>query len=163
MNIINTSFEIARNQKTNELSDMIFGFCDHGEAKFFEQNNAHRWFFSDISDDVPGKIGPACHDMQKLKLWLTRAIERDCKNVLIHCTGGVSRSAAATLLLLILKNNADIKQSIDELFIINPNASPNEWMTEWIDNDMDLKGNLSRAVDERWIIERQKQDPDIFE
>jgi predicted protein tyrosine phosphatase len=66
--------------------------------------------------------------------------------VLFHCMAGVSRSTAAALTLLLLKNPGKETKAVNALRDAAPHAQPNSLFIDIADDLLGLKGSLSSAL-----------------
>jgi predicted protein tyrosine phosphatase len=129
------------------------GFPDHRRL---------RLDFHDVIDDIPDRVPPARHHIEKL-LAFGRAVgdgETDRTHVLVHCHAGISRSTAALALLLCqwyrLKSPRDV---LAEVIRIRSQAWPNLRMIELGDELLSLGGALIAAAREHYRI-MAALDPD---
>ena len=107
--------------------DVIISIGDPDLDEVIDHPNSHQLKFFDL---VVG--GPTNQDMDLLFDIFKKNLHK--LKFLIHCSAGVSRSSAATLLLLMLDNPNNPETVVGELFRINPAAAPNEFMVKWIED-----------------------------
>lgn len=151
MKIENVGFSAAKN--IAHSFDFVLSISDSNRKDFCFGHKTLTLAFDDIvSDAEPGVMPNGAHMRQMEHFFRSLG---DSVSVLIHCRGGVSRSAAATLFLLMIKNDSNIAEAVKELFEINPLAAPNEWMVAWIDRRFNCNGVLVKTVDRVWA-ERNK-------
>jgi len=143
MRIVNVNYIAARNIATIKKFDCIISICDPNSNEYLK--GAYVFKFYDVTPKIssmfPQYVRPTKKDMQDLAFLFNNMVESGKESFLIHCSAGISRSSAATLLLLMIIHK-DMNKAIDELRIINPRAIPNEFMLNWIDSYFDLKGRL---------------------
>lgn len=66
-------------------------------------------------------------------------------NVLVHCEGGISRSTAVGISLLVF-GGATIGTATDKVHEQRPNLSPNRLILRYADDILNLNGELSNTV-----------------
>jgi predicted protein tyrosine phosphatase len=128
--------------------DLKIGFADY-EFKNTDDEvimpHAYEFYFNDTKDE---KFGPNDEHMRRLQSIFNDSEIDDVSRVILHCFAGVSRSSAATLMLMlhfqVFKNPEDY---IKKLFEINPYADPNEWMLKWIVKEYNQE-DILKIVDE---------------
>lgn len=92
-------------------------------------------------DDVESpelSAAPTEADLEAIVAWVDRLPEST--RLVIHCTAGVSRSAAVTFGLLCRAQDVEVAR--DRLLEIQPNASPNALVTNLMDRMFDMGGAL---------------------
>ena len=103
--------------------------------------------FHDIIDLLPGRRAPTRDDVARLLAFGQELSDADSCHLLVHCHAGVSRSTAATALILA---QAHPKRPIDEVFDavsrIRPRAWPNLRILEFGDELLDRRGEIVAAV-----------------
>lgn len=129
MKITNCSFDEALSLSSQENFDLVISITEVNGNAYLPNSNV--FYFNDTTNEVNG---PNDTHMRRLKEIFEQTRLKENSSVLIHCFAGVSRSSAATLMLLIhhdiCKNPVD---AVDYLFDeINTSAHPNKWMIEWI-------------------------------
>jgi predicted protein tyrosine phosphatase len=91
-------------------------------------------YFDDVLEGAPGAATPADIDMlfAFALQWLSSALsDPTLASVVIHCTAGISRSAASALMLLTLYFS-DYQRAAAYLFRTAPQAVPNSWICRLI-------------------------------
>ena len=91
-------------------------------------------YFDDVLEGAPGAATPA--DIDQLfgfaLQWLAAALsDPTLASVVIHCTAGISRSAASALMLLALYFS-DYQRAAAHLFRTHPQVLPNAWVCQLI-------------------------------
>src|SRR5262249_40466438 len=86
-------------------------------------------------------------------------LEKDGKlHVLVHCQMGISRSTAATAILLALaRQTRDENNIFAELLELQPNAWPNSLMIELADRLLGRHGNFAAALGRLYAIQLAKR------
>ncbi len=106
--------------------------------------------FHDIIEAAPGWRAPEAEDVERL-LAFGRDLAGDCAHLVVHCQMGISRSSAATWLVLAQarpdRSAADI---LAEIVRIRPYAWPNLRMVELGDAMLNRGGALIEAAHERY-------------
>lgn len=138
-----TDFKHAN--KIAEKFDVVVSISDIHENIHIKSPHQNVLFmkFDDL-DKGPGS--PDMNDMKILISFLKNNLDKH--SFLFHCRGGVSRSTAAALCLLLLKLKNG-KKAVNALFKIKPNAAPNEKMVSMLSKIFKID-NLSKLVDEKW-------------
>ncbi len=102
--------------------------------------------FNDINAPAEGMVSPAAHDAKRL-VEFVRAWDRQAPMV-IHCWAGISRStASAFAALCILRPNESETNLALELREASPSATPNRLITALVDQHLDRKGQMIKAVE----------------
>jgi predicted protein tyrosine phosphatase len=116
----------------------------------FEDYAPHRRLalrFHDIIDPMPGRHAPTRDDVTRLLAFGHELGEADSCHLLVHCHAGVSRSTAATALILA---QAHPKRAAREIFDavsgIRPRAWPNLRMLELGDALLERSGEIVTAA-----------------
>jgi len=113
-------------------------------------------FDVEYEDDI--LIGtPKMEHVQRI-INFANSIDKKNDRVVVHCWAGVSRSTAAALIILYVLYNNDIKQAIDKLLEIRPQASPNKLLCKYADIILnDGRAVLLREalkIDDKYIINK---------
>jgi predicted protein tyrosine phosphatase len=69
------------------------------------------------------------------------------ENVLVHCEGGISRSTAVGLGLLV-SDGMSVEDAVKEIHRQSPNMAPNKLILHHIDRYLHLGGHLTKQVQE---------------
>lgn len=153
-------------EKSLEISkefDAVIGLLDKRQKQWMERglgkipNRKMFWF-----DDVPEGYndGPERKDIDEI---IAHVKEKDLlnpeKKVLVHCFAGISRSTATAISLLVMRG-WKIDSAINHIHIQRPHMWPNELVLKHFDDALDLKGELTKAV-EKWksITLNSQRDP----
>lgn len=107
--------------------------------------------FHDIISPVTGQIMPSPEHVEGiLKFGAAFHGRQDPEkpgHILVHCHMGVSRSTAAMMTLMAQANPDQPAETLFErLAAIRPQAWPNSRMIAFADEQLDLKGSLSREL-----------------
>jgi predicted protein tyrosine phosphatase len=122
----------------------------------FEAYAAHHRLdlrFHDIIDEVPGGIyrAPSREDVETLLRFGRETVEQGAARVLVHCHMGISRSTAASILLIAQTEPARRESDImGEIIRVRPRAWPNLRMIELGDELLGREGRLVEAVRDRY-------------
>ncbi len=118
--------------------------------------------FHDAIEPAPGVVLPEKSDVEAI-LDFGRDAGDDLSHLLIHCHMGVSRSAAAMLMILAQALPRETEDSIaDKLLEIRPQSWPNFRMIGFADEILDRDGQLAAAVG-RIYARRLSARPDLGE
>src|SRR5262245_12785146 len=99
-----------------------------------------------FADTVTAEEGPGESDIQQL-IDLAMELSGSSANVLIHCEAGVSRSAAAALILYTyLLGPGSEQEAMDLVLRQRPIARPNRRMVEIADNLLGRDGRLLNVL-----------------
>lgn len=116
----------------------------------FEDYAPHRRIalrFHDIIDPLPGRRPPARDDVVRLLAFGRELSEAQACHLLVHCHAGVSRSTAATALILAQANPGrpagDVFAAVTR---IRPRAWPNLRMLEFGDELLGRRGEIVAAA-----------------
>ncbi len=102
--------------------------------------------FHDIPEPEEGLSPPEARHIRQLiefaRRWPSEA------PIVVHCYAGVSRSSAAALTVLALKNPGREAEAAELLRARSPHAMPNPLMIQLIDEELELGGRLIAAVED---------------
>ena len=123
--------------------------------------------FDDVEE--PDKFGyqpPSLMDVRKIIDWCETVKEDD--SVIIHCAAGKSRSTAAMLILLYLKNGRNIQIARDKLLEIRPEASPNKLICAYADDLLKNRNNelfkVAYDMNSKYVINKgQRTDQQVYD
>lgn len=103
--------------------------------------------FHDIIDPMLGRDAPTRHDVIRLLAFGHELGEPDSCHLLVHCHAGVSRSTAATALILAQAHpELPAREVLDAVSRIRPRAWPNLRILEFGDDLLGRGGDLVTAV-----------------
>ena len=154
-----------RNHETFKKADLTeFGFALSIQAKGSSgmvlrpdfQGQRLNLYFDDVLEAAPGAATPADIDVlfRFALQWLSTALsDPTLASVVIHCTAGISRSAASALMLLALYFS-DYQRAAAHLFRTHPQVLPNPWVCQLISAKLgpaygpDIFEALSRGKEE---------------
>jgi predicted protein tyrosine phosphatase len=116
----------------------------------FEDYAPHRRIalrFHDIIDPMPGRILPTRDDVIRLLAFGRELSEADACHLLVHCHAGVSRSTAATALILAqARPERPAREVLGAVSRIRPRAWPNLRILEFGDDLLGRRGEFATAV-----------------
>jgi predicted protein tyrosine phosphatase len=151
-----------RNHETFKKADLTeFGFALSIQAKGSSgmvlrpdfQGQRLNLYFDDVLEAAPGAATPADIDVlfRFALQWLSTALsDPTLASVVIHCTAGISRSAASALMLFTLYFS-DYQRAAAHLFRTHRHVIPNPWMCRLIFERLgpaygaDILGALTRG------------------
>lgn len=113
-----------------------------------EAKRVLRLEFHDLDEPLAGYLAPSAEHVQQL-LDLTRAHLTPDSRVLVHCHAGISRSAAASIILAIALGTAP-DQAIDQVISGPRGGLPNPLLLEFAQEPLglpDLKDRARAALD----------------
>jgi predicted protein tyrosine phosphatase len=120
------------------------------EPPEFEDYAPHRRLalrFHDIIEPMPGRYAPSRDDVIRLLEFGRELSDADACHLLVHCHAGVSRSTAATALILAQAHPArPARDVLDAVSQIRPRAWPNLRILEYGDELLGRRGELVTAV-----------------
>ncbi len=123
---------------------------EHPEPPEFEDYAPHRRLalrFHDIIDPIPGRYAPSRDDVIRLLAFGRELSDADACHLLVHCHAGVSRSTAATALILAQAHPArPARDVLDAVSQIRPRAWPNLRILEYGDDLLGRRGEIVAAV-----------------
>src|SRR5215218_4017450 len=116
----------------------------------FEDYAPHRRMalrFHDIIDPLPGRILPTRDDVIRLLAFGHELSDAETCHLLVHCHAGISRSTAATALILAQAHPARPAGDVfDAVSRIRPRAWPNLRMLEFGDELLGRRGEIVAAA-----------------
>jgi predicted protein tyrosine phosphatase len=116
----------------------------------FEDYAPHRRIalrFHDIIEPTPGRYAPTRADVARLLVFGRELIRADTCHLLVHCHAGVSRSTAATALILAQAHpERPAREVLDVVSRIRPRAWPNLRILEYGDELLGRSGEFAAAV-----------------
>ena len=116
----------------------------------FEDYAPHRRLalrFHDIIDPAPGRYAPSRDDVARLLAFGRELGEPAACHLLVHCHAGVSRSTAATTLILAQANpERPAHEVLDAVSRIRPRAWPNLRILEYGDELLGRRGEIVTAA-----------------
>jgi predicted protein tyrosine phosphatase len=127
----------------------------------FEDYAPHRRLalrFHDIIDPVPGRYAPSRDDVARLLAFGCELGEAEACHLLVHCHAGVSRSTAATTLILAqARPDRPAREVLDAVSRIRPRAWPNLRILEYGDELLGRGGEIVAAVSAvyRRVLDRE--------
>jgi predicted protein tyrosine phosphatase len=115
--------------------------------------------FHDAIEAAPGVVAPQKTDVEAILAFARDAGE--ISRLLIHCHAGVSRSTAATLMILAQAHARTSEGSlVDRLLKLRPQAWPNSRMVAFADELLGRNGRLTAALGALYA-RRLKAQPDL--
>ena len=141
-----------------ELFDVIFSLIDPRDEKTelrvkeaLEKGSFKGKHIVFFFDDLTDEEHPDSPTLDHVELLLMAFTEMDLseKNVLIHCHGGVSRSTAAGILLLITQKKMAIPEAFELMKLKRPMMWPNDLMIRFADELLAFEGELCK-FDKQW-------------
>ena len=107
------------------------------------------WLFLDMDDVIheTADAAPKKEQVECLLQWVNK-LPADA-HLVIHCYAGISRSTAAALAVKVQELGvSQVKEAIDWLLEIRPQACPNPVITKFADELLNAKGELHAAAEE---------------
>jgi predicted protein tyrosine phosphatase len=132
----------------------------------FEDYPPHRRLalrFHDIIDPMPGRNAPTRDDVVRLLAFGHELSEAEAIHLLVHCHAGVSRSTAATALILAQAHpERPAREVLDAVSRLRPRAWPNLRLLEFGDELLGRRGEIVTAASAvyRRVLDR---DPSVQE
>ena len=127
----------------------------------FEDYAPHRRLalrFHDIIDPLPGRHPPTRDDVIRLLSFGRELSDADSCHLLVHCHAGVSRSTAATALILAQAHpGRPAREVLDAVSRIRPRAWPNLRILEYGDELLGRNGEIVAAASPvyRRVLDRE--------
>ncbi|HEX2151182.1 MAG TPA: protein-tyrosine-phosphatase [Stellaceae bacterium] len=116
----------------------------------FEDYAPHRRIalrFHDIIEPVPGRRAPTRDDVARLLAFGHELSEAEICHLLVHCHAGVSRSTAATALILAQAHpRRPAREVFDAVSRVRPRAWPNLRVLEFGDELLGRSGEITAAA-----------------
>ena len=116
----------------------------------FEDYAPHRRMalrFHDIIDPLPGRIAPTRDDVARLLAFGHELSDAEACHLLVHCHAGVSRSTAATALILAQAHpDRPARDVFDAVSRLRPRAWPNLRILEFGDELLGRGGEIVAAA-----------------
>lgn len=123
----------------------------HPEPAAFQAYAPHRRTnlrFHDVVLPLEGYALPGQGDVRRiLEFGQSLGAARDARHLLVHCHAGVSRSTAATAILMAQANPGEEERAFLSLLEIRPRAWPNSRMVELADELLARGGALRAGLD----------------
>jgi predicted protein tyrosine phosphatase len=118
-----------------------------GSFRFYPSHERLTLRFDDVVSAYPGFQAPERGDVKKL-LDFGQSLQSSGQDghLLVHCHAGVSRSTAATAILLTQHNPGREREGFLALLDLRPHAWPNTRMVEFADELLDRKGAMLAAL-----------------
>ena len=132
----------------------------------FEEYAPHRRLalrFHDIIDPMPGRDAPSRDDVIRLLAFGRELSDAEASHLLVHCHAGVSRSTAATALILAQAHpERPARDVLDAVSQMRPRAWPNLRILEYGDDLLGRRGEIVAAASPvyRRVLDRK---PDLQE
>ena len=111
-------------------------------------------FFDDLSQFTHGYSAPVSEDVAKI-IEFAKSIQGTTGECLIHCMAGISRSAAAAIIVRTVWCHieatpemflGEVEAAVTEIFGDFPNSYPNLLLVKLADDLLGLNGNLVRII-----------------
>jgi len=119
--------------------------------------------FHDVSRALPGARAPQAQDVADL-LNVGEQLAADRPgHLLIHCHAGVSRSAAAAVILMAREAPGREREAVETVYRLRPVAAPNARMIKLADAALERAGALSRALDTSLADRLHLRRPRMFQ
>lgn len=119
----------------------------------FERFRPHRRTtlrFDDVVTEVDGHRLPVADDVARVLAFGRELAASEPLHLLVHCHAGVSRSTAASLILMAQANPGRERDIFAELVEIRPRAWPNSRMIGFADAMLGCDGRLSAALQDHY-------------
>jgi predicted protein tyrosine phosphatase len=117
----------------------------------FQRYSPHRrttMRFHDVVLPADGQTMPERGDVRRiLDFGMSLGAARDASHLLVHCYAGVSRSTAATAILIAQANPGREEEAFAALHDIRPRAWPNSHMVALADELLARRGRLRGALE----------------
>jgi len=104
----------------------------------------HHLNFDDIVESLPGYLEPSDHHVGEIMDLATRLLDTD--RILVHCQAGISRSSAAALIILSVRNPGHERAIATQLRAEGPWFVPNRLMVAIADRLIGRGSLLSAAL-----------------
>jgi predicted protein tyrosine phosphatase len=131
---------------THVLSLMDPGWPEPQAFRAFAPHRRATYYFHDAIEPAPDLVLPRAADVEAI-LTFGREIGDDPSHLLVHCHAGISRSTAATLMILAQAfDREDENALVARLEQTRPQAWPNSLMIGFADQRLGRGGRLSEAV-----------------
>ena len=147
---------------THVLSILDPGFPDPDAFKAYGPHARTSLRFHDEIEPGPNRILPQANDIETI-LSLGRTMAEDLEkggkpHMLVHCQMGISRSTAATaILLLTIHRSKDEDDIFARLLELQPNAWPNCRMIELADEMLQRRGRFTAAAGRLYAAQLAKK------
>jgi len=123
---------------------------DWPEPHAFRQFDPHRRLelrFHDIIDDAPNMLSPRPRDVERLLGFGRELADASGAHLLVHCHAGISRSTAATVLILAqARPQAPAADAFAKIARLRPRAWPNLRILEYGDELLGRRGEILAAA-----------------
>lgn len=106
--------------------------------------------FHDVVVPVDGHQLPVEADVERILEFGRDVASSDPLHLLVHCYAGVSRSTAASLILMAQANPGREAELFAELIEVRPRAWPNSRMVGFADDLLGCNGRLKAALQEHY-------------
>ncbi|SDG44583.1 Predicted protein tyrosine phosphatase [Limimonas halophila] len=119
--------------------------------------------FHDVSRAIPGARAPQAADVADLLAVGAQLAESRPSHLLVHCHAGVSRSAAAAVILMAREAPGREREAFETVYRLRPIAAPNQRMIKLADAALERGGALSRALDTSLADRLHLRRPRMFQ
>jgi len=131
---------------THVLSLMDPGWPEPAAFHDFAPHRRAAYYFHDVIEAAPDVVLPQAADVEAI-LAFGREVGDDPSHLLVHCHAGISRSTAATLMILAQAFDREDEDALAaRLQQTRPQAWPNSRMIGFADERLGRGGRLSEAV-----------------
>jgi predicted protein tyrosine phosphatase len=142
--------ELMMSTRTGPAIKHVISIGDPGEpppAGYAERPSRLRLIFYDVDEDTDFEFGPERHHVQAI-ISFARRIASAEGQLLVHCSAGVSRSAAAALTVYATWLGAGREnEAVEAMFRAAPGALPNLRLVGLADELLGRGGALLRALE----------------
>jgi predicted protein tyrosine phosphatase len=149
---------------THVLSILDPGLPDPADFARYAPHRRLILRFNDILAPEPGQVPPERQHIESLLEFgsgLAVAEDDKLRHLLVHCHAGISRSTAATTILMAeARPGADEDALFEELRAIRPRAWPNSRMIVFADELLGKEGRLIAALRRHYGVQARQQ-PDL--
>jgi len=119
--------------------------------------------FHDVSHALPGARPPDAEDVADLLAMGAQLAEARPSHLLVHCHAGVSRSAAAAVILMAREAPGREREAFETVYRLRPVAAPNARLIKLADTALARGGALSRALDSSLAERLHGRRPGLFQ
>jgi predicted protein tyrosine phosphatase len=145
---------------THVLSILDPGWPEPAAFEAFDPHRRLELRFHDIIDDTPNEIAPQRDDVARLLGFGRELSAAPGGHLLVHCHAGISRSTAATTLILAqAQPERPASEALAAVVRLRPHAWPNLRILEIGDELLSRRGEIVAAVR---VVYRGALDRDLY-
>ena len=133
------------------------------ELNILDSSRREVFYFDDVIVPEESRKSPERSDIERLLDWGRELLLGGEEiHLLVHCHAGVSRSTAATAILMLEQNPGLEKQVFQKISCLRPRNWPNSWMVKIADEVLGCQGRFVEEL-KRHHAQTAVQKPELAE